>query len=160
MMKPMVLHSNRHLHAVTPAKEEQWRAWNNVNSTSCMHPQNASARRLFMKLMKRFTMVMTSTDVRALLSPVNSYWRDMGKYKFRLRVNHTGHCILLSLRHIYHSKQKSEDMHVLGANYLPKAIGHQSRLSSVEEPPSYPPCSFQSWHIITSGISACRVNTG
>jgi len=32
MMKPMVLHSNRHLHAVTPAKEEQWRAWNNVNS--------------------------------------------------------------------------------------------------------------------------------
>jgi len=36
MMKPMVLHSNRHLHAVTPAKEEQWRAWNNVNSVSCM----------------------------------------------------------------------------------------------------------------------------
>jgi len=26
-------------------------------------------------------------------------------------------------------------MHVLGANYLPKAISHQSRLSSVEEPP-------------------------
>jgi len=47
-------------------------------------------------------------------------------------------------------------MHVLGANYLPKAIGCQSRLSSVEEPPSYP---LQSWHIITSGISAFRVNT-
>jgi len=51
---------------------------------------------------------------------------------------YTGHYILLSLRHIYHSKQKSEDMHVLGA---------------------YPPCSFQSQHIITSVISACRVNT-
>jgi len=59
MMKPVVLHSNRHLHAVTPAKEEQWRAWNNVNSVSCMQPQNASAQRLFMKVMKRFTVVMT-----------------------------------------------------------------------------------------------------
>jgi len=47
MMKPMVLHSNQHLHPVTPAKEEQWRAWNNVNSVSCMQPQNPSARRLF-----------------------------------------------------------------------------------------------------------------
>jgi len=49
-------------------------------------------------------------------------------------------------------------MHVLGATYLPKAIGRQSRLSSVEEP-SYPPHSFQSWRMITSVISACRVNT-
>jgi len=32
MMK-LVLHSNWHLHAVTPAKEEQWRAWNNA----CRH---------------------------------------------------------------------------------------------------------------------------
>jgi len=43
-------------------------------------------------------------------------------------------------------------MHVLGDNYLPKAIGRQSTLSSVEEPPSYPPSLFQSWHIITSVI--------
>jgi len=50
MMKPMVLHSNWHLHAVTPAKEGQWRVWNNVNFVLCMQPQNASARRLFMKL--------------------------------------------------------------------------------------------------------------
>jgi len=46
---------------------------------------------------------------------------------------------------------------VLGASYLPKAIGCQSRLSSVEEPASYPPTSFQSWHIITSVISALLV---
>jgi len=58
----------------------------------------------------------------------------MAKYKFRLRVNYTGHCILLSLRHIYHSKQKSDDMHVLGANYLPKAISCQSRLQQISVP--------------------------
>ena len=29
-----------------------------------------------------------------------------------------------------------EDVHVFGANYLPKTISHQSQLLSVEEPPS------------------------
>jgi len=29
-----------------------------------------------------------------------------------------------------------EDVHVFGANYLPKTVSHQSRLLSVEEPPS------------------------
>jgi len=51
-------------------------------------------------------------------------------------------------------------MHVLGANYLPKAISHQSRLLSMEEPPSYPPCSFQSHRrrnqIMIGGGHSCQ----
>jgi len=48
------LWSNQHLHAVTSAKEEQWMGWIHDNLCS----RRPSAQRLFIKLMKRFTVVM------------------------------------------------------------------------------------------------------